>query len=394
MAGIVKRGGMYYAIWRQDGKNVLRSTKIPVKHAGITPGKCREMARAAAAQMERVAKGETLARAGMDAIRRVAETMGAGAGVPSVRQWLENYAPSAGEKTEKNRRRAFNVFLEYLGERADMRLDALTPAIMRDFIAWALHRVARGTVGLYRQALSSAFNRAVDDDILLKSPMPRMNLAREAAAAGVDGDKTEREPFTPEELRLMVHHFPAPWNDMVLVSFLTGGQRLGDICRLQWQNIDFRNDTISIHPQKTTGKIIDLPLMPELRARLLLIKSEQGEDSSGYVFPFMARRHILQAGSISSEFTALLKAWGIVKNAAPGRELAGRRRRVSPKSFHSIRHSVVSIARCNSAFTPDMVRAVVGHDSECIERGYFKADMAGKNAVLDSLARVVSESGM
>lgn len=380
---------MYYATWKQGGKNVCRSTGVQVKTAGISASAAKKLARDTAHLMERTAKGETPVSAAVDALRRTAYVSGAGEGMPSVESYLRGYQATAGAKTEANRRRAFTVFLEYLGSGASMRLDALTPAHIRGFISWALERVSRGTVGLYRQTLSAALNRAVDDDILLKSPMPRnLNLRREAAAQNPElgDDTTKRLPFTAEELRLMIEHFPAPWNDMVLVSFLTGGQRLGDICRLRWDSVDFRGGTISFSTQKT-GHALRLPMVDALAARLRMIEREQG-GAQEYVFPYMARRHLIQSGSISTEFTALLKAWGIVKDD-PSPALKGRRRRVSQKSFHSIRHSFVSLGRSDSSLTADMVRDVVGHKSEAIEREYFTASMAQRAAVLDSMASLI-----
>lgn len=387
MAGIIKRGRMWYATWKQDGRAVQVKTGVRVKEDGISPARCKELARAAACQLERARKGETTVTRAVDAVRRAVASCGADS-VPSVRDWLEKYTPTAGAKTEQNRRRAFAAFLDFMGERAGLRLDAVTPQMLREFIAWDLQRVSVGTVGLHRQALAAAFNRAVDDDILIKSPMPRMNLAREAAAAGLKNDRVERLPFTPDELRLICFKFPAPWCDMALVSCLTGGQRLGDICLLRWCDVDFRTDTISFITQKT-GKALALPLNALLRERLERIKDEQGSGQE-FVFPYMARRYLIQSGSISSEFTALLMAWGIVKRAAPDASPQGRRKRVSPKSFHSIRHSFVTFGRSNPAFTPDMVRAVVGHDCEMIERGYFSADRAARAAVLESMAGILT----
>ena len=41
-----------------------------------------------------------------------------------------------------------------------------------------LKLVSVGTVGLHRTNLSAAFNKAVDDDLLMKSPMPRLYLVK------------------------------------------------------------------------------------------------------------------------------------------------------------------------------------------------------------------------
>lgn len=224
MASISVRNGKYYANFKVNGRCFQRCTGIETKAPGISPAQAKKLAKQTADLMERTAKGLTPARAAMEAIRQSAFAMGGAESMPSVRDYLRDYQASAGDKTEYNRRRAFKVFLEYMADRADMRLDALTPAILRGFIRWSLERVSRGTVGLYRTYIAAALNRAVDDDILMKNPMPRnINLAKEAAAVNPDlgADKVKRLPFTPEELQIITTHFPAPWCDMVAVSFLT-----------------------------------------------------------------------------------------------------------------------------------------------------------------------------
>lgn len=65
---------------------------------------------------------------------------------------------------------------------------------------------------------------------------------------------------------------------------------------------------------------------------------------------------------------------------------------VSPKSsFHSFRHSVVTALRTNAAITADIARAIVGHDSEEIERQYCTACRADKMRGLDIIAQAITE---
>jgi hypothetical protein len=107
------------------------------------------------------------------------------------------------------------------------------------------------------------------------------------------------------------------------------------------------------------------------------------EDDSVYVFPSAARLHELSKGKLSIQFTALLRAHGIVTDSK--QNLSGDRRPVSQKSFHSIRHTVVSEMRCNPLITADLSREIVGHDSETVERGYFTAPSQAKLDAFDFL---------
>lgn len=142
-----------------------------------------------------------------------------------------------------------------------------------------------------------------------------------------------------------------------------------------------------------THKERTISLLPVLRERLLAIRAEQGGDGAEeFVFPKMAHNYRSQYSSrISTDFTNLLKAYGIISTEHDGEILPGRRHHVNAKSFHSIRHSVVSFARNSAELTADMVRETVGHVSEEVERGYYTAGDASKAKVMAVLAAIVQE---
>lgn len=384
MSWIEERKGYscWVAVYYAGDKKIAKSTRVPLKQAGKTERQLRKMAEDVAQAMEDAASKATPLHRIQDAVRLSAERAGLGGKMPSVREYLLDFQGQAGAKTEYNRRRAFKVFLDYLGKDADMRLDMLTKDVVRDFIRAALREVSAGTVGQYRTNLAAAFNRALDDDLIARSPMPRVNMAKEAAAVNpkLGRDKVNRLPFTPAELNTIFDRFPAPWCDMAVASYYTGGQRLGDICCLRWDAVDFKQGVVSFNTRKM-GYEINCQMLPCLRAVLERQREIQG-GAEEYVFPDMARRYMYARSSISTEFTALVKAWGIVKPITDKTAKQGRRRHVSPKSFHSIRHSFVSIVRSDEAITPDMARAVVGHDSEAVERGYYHASRENQMQVL------------
>ena len=62
-------------------------------------------------------------------------------------------------------------------------------------------------------------------------------------------------------------------------------------------------------------------------------------------------------------------------------------RNFSQLSFHSIRHTVVTQLRAAGVVAPDVVRSIVGHASETVERGYFHAPAAARMEGYDFLAR-------
>ena len=336
------------ACWKQNGKKIRKSTGVPISgKPGMPPRQARKLALELANNMESAAKGETGNTLPADDLCTVAQPHGMRARIPSVQEYLSAFHGYASPSTESNRRRAFNVFLEWLGSRAEMRLDMLTKEDMIAFFQHALKQVSIGTVSDYRYKLASAFNRAVDDELLVRSPVPAdLNITKLAQEGNIDfgSDKVKLQAFTPAELRHIVTQFPAPWCDMSLVSIMTGGQRVGDICMLRWDCINFAADYLVFG----TGMDMKIPMHALLRERLLVIRTEQDEHEK-YVFPHMAQRYMRKDTSISTEFTSLLKICSVVKRDIERSPLKGKRKNVSPKSFHSFRLSFVEALRsCNS----------------------------------------------
>lgn len=283
--------------------------------------------------------------------------------MPTVREYLTNCRGQAKASTEKNRQRAIKYFLEYLGKGADVRLDALSRQTVIDFLPWALERVAVGTVKLYRAMLATAFNAAVDDELIPRSPMPRivkMDRMAETVNPEIKRDVVKRQPFTPDELSRIFYTFPLPWADMALASFALGGLRLGEVCCLRWENVDLRRDVVTVETTKTE-KTLEQALPPLLKARLLA-RREMVEEAEPYIFPNMARRYQREDSSISSEFSALLRASGIVR-AMPETALKGNRKKVNPLLFHSLRHSFCTLGRCDSGVVPDFPSDFLSHSS-------------------------------
>lgn len=394
MATVIQRGRLWWAYWKQDGTNKGKKTGIRVRQEGKTRAETRAVALQIANLYERAAKGLTPVEVLEANLRAVAATNGYAVPVPSITAYLDSVPATSSPSSEKNRQRAFSVFRKFLGERANLPLTTLTYAMCRDFVAWDLKRVRRSTAAQNRTYISSALRRAhLAERYIDRNPMELISVGEIAKSLGREDDRITREPFTPEELRRLMTEAPAPWCDMVAVSFYLAGLRISDVVTLAWSSVDFERNLVRLREVKTARERT-LLLRPELRERLLRIRAEQesGKRPEEFVFPEMARRYLWRNGSatISPMFTALLRAMGIVPDKDACALQRGDKHRSSTKSFHSIRHSVVSFARANPTLTPDIVRETVGHTSEKVERGYFHVSTEGQERVLDTLAAAVA----
>ena len=376
MASIKQRKNTWYAVWYDNGKSVVRTTGIAVKGA-----KEKKLAQATADAMEQSAKGNITLNTALDSLRKMADTLGLGSKVPQVRDYLNEYKTYGKSSHVANYKRAVSVFLDFLDIHAFKRLDQITPSMCKDFLAAQLKRVSFGTVKQYKSTLSPAFSEAVREGLIQTNPFSMVCLPK-LVPAGTQR-ATKREPFTLHEMHRILSEFSSPWKEIAAISFLTGGQRLGDIVLLKWQSVDFEKGIIHFSTMKT-GKQIYAPIVPPLRA----ILDSLWNPNAVYVFPEYASRYIRSSGCLSVEFTSMLKAAGIIE-PTPQNTRDGRRT-VSTKSFHSIRHTVVTLSRLNPAFTPDLIRETVGHSSEAVEQGYFTANVDARRGVLEYLAQQIT----
>ena len=325
--------------------------------------------------MEAVAKGTSTLERQIDALRAAAAANGLAAKVPSVADYVQGFQVGGGEQNRSNAARAFRLFLLYFGSAAMQRLDRVTREQVQGFIEQQAQRVRSSTVSRYLQSLSALFNVAVESGLLVKNPCRGCRVPREQA-----GVFAPREAFTPAEIARMLRELPRVWADMVLVCLGTGGQRIGDCACLLWESVDFERGAIRLVTDKT-GAVIENPIVEPLGSRLRVLWEER-EEGSPYVFPAMARRYNRSRGSLSVEFVALLKGLGIAGEMTGGS--TGDRRSVSTKSFHGLRRAAVSLMR-DAGASADMSRAIVGHESEAVERSYYRASMEGKRAVLGGM---------
>lgn len=393
MAGIVQRNGMWHATWKVGSNSVRRTTGIKVKPKGMSERKAEMLARQQADMMEEAYKGTAPIDKLMDNLRSAGELAGIGGAMPTLREYLKAFPRTATEGSEKNRQRAFDLFIGYMGERADKRLDLVKVADCEGFCKWALKKRSRGTVEKYKNALGHAFRRAVEiDDLMRKNPMQAVSLPVVAAAVCPErgADKQKRLPFTLGEIKRMLDELPAPWCDMVAVSWYTGGLRLSDVCLLRWACVDFEQGFISL-TEKKTKKERCIPICDALRSVLVARRAVSGRDE--YVFPDKAHFYLSSsAGYISTQFTALLRAMGIVE---PKEELTvSGRHKLASKSFHSIRHAFVTWGRSQGGFTADVIRDTVGHDSEAVEQGYFTCALELKARVLEAATVALNSAPM
>lgn len=265
---------------------------------------------------------------------------------------------------------AIKGFLDYMGSRADRPLAAVQPPDLQGYVS-RMHgrKMAAKTVGIYMKILRSAFKAARLQQLLNWNPAEAVELPR--------GESAERGTFTPAEVAILAAAAPSEdWRTVILVGAFTG-QRLRDCTNLEWRNVDFVAGTVAFNVLKRGGKRLTLPLHPQLRERLEAIVSDTVEK---YVSPSLANRSTGGKSGLSMEFKQIMAAAGVDAGSA---ESKGRRK-MSARTFHSLRHGFVS-GLANAGVGEDLRMKLAGHATRDVHSGYTHHELAVLSAAIAKL---------
>ena len=166
-------------------------------------------------------------------------------------------------------------------------------------------------------------------------------------------DGKRREDFTDEEIEKILSVAKGETRTLIMIGLYTG-MRMGDCARLSTSDVG--DDIIKVTTGKTGAKVA-IPLHPNLKSALASAKVEDGL----YV-PTLAGRYAKgQNSSISREVNGILKKCGI-ETSFDDAEKGSKGKKRPIKGFHSLRHTFIS--RCVSAGIPThIVQALAGHAS-------------------------------
>ena len=184
-------------------------------------------------------------------------------------------------------------------------------------------------------------------------------------------DTRPRRELSAAEVRRVVNAAGVEggeWPRLVAIAIYTG-LRLGDCCRLRWENLDLGRGVIRVVPHKTRryygGTFVTIPMHSSLKAAL---GATPRELRTGYVLPVTAENYASARWRISSALARIFDNAGIARNV----RYEGRIRRTPFATFHSLRHSFVSFA-ANAGVPLVVVQAIVGHSSAEMTRHYYHA---------------------
>ncbi len=352
----------YAAFYGPDGRRKFKSTKATD----------RKLAMQIALEWEKAADAGRNNRLVESQVRRVlSEILEQATGSPlhfhTCRAWLDEWlAGKTGATSDRTFLKYSQVtkdFLEHLGSRADLPLNAISVADIRGFRD-SLRKtgISPSTINqTVRKVLSTPFMAALRLGYIPVNPCAGVEALK-------DGADTEKDVFTPEQVAALCRCAEGDWKGVILAGYFTG-LRLGDITELEWQAVDLAAGLLRVKTNKT-GKTVVIPLAPEL-ADWLGSQHPRGIGKAP-VFKSIHGQRGTGRNGLSMQFKLLME-----KAKIKGRILRtgkGQGRNTSSLSFHSLRHSFNS-ALANAGVSQELRQKLTGHASAKMNDRYTHTEV-------------------
>ena len=213
-------------------------------------------------------------------------------------------------------------------------------------------------------------------------------------------DSVSRRELTIDELGRLhaaASKAGAEWKLLFMTGTYTG-LRLGDCCRLTWENVNLERQVIQVIPEKTKkhmhGRPVTIPIHPELlkeltgRARSPSAPPSPDAATSPYVNPTIANLYLNENWRLDAELSRIFKAADITMSV----RMEGRTRKSVVASFHSLRHTFVSLS-ANAGVPLPVVQSIVGHCSTAMTRHYYHENEENLRKAVAAIP-VIGERGM
>lgn len=339
----LERNGTWTARIRVDGKAYCRATGT---HS-------REEAEASLARLAVIAdcgRKRTLARAAL------------------LRAWPRYEASAVAARLAPSSRRAkYRAWLHFSVWLHGTHPEAVDPALVTRPMAEEYLAFFRGGHAPVTCALRVCFLREVFRVVLAadgaeaRNPWDGIHPKAGPACA-----RRELSLGEVERLLAAAAGFGREWRTLFFVAAYTG-MRLGDCCRLRWESVDLAASAIRVVPQKTrrsrAGRPVVIPLHPALAS---ILGEMRAVHRSGYVMDAVAHDFETRRWAVSRTLARIFAGAGIGTSVL----LEGRERRTPLATFHSLRHTFVSVA-VNAGVPLAVVQAIVGHASSAMTRHYY-----------------------
>jgi integrase len=381
MASIRQREGTKFwfaCITLPNGRRVQRSTKE----------KNRKKAQQIADKWEAATRGRVTARQTQKVIAELyRDITGQHLVFPTVREYFDSWVARKKPEISPSSYRLYydkaRRFVNWLGHRADEQIALIDRQDILDFRAAELKRVAPRSVNYSVKFLRMVFKTAKEDGKYQdENPASGVKVARLR-------DGNNRRGFTIPEIRRVLEVANTEWRSLIYFG-LYCGQRLGDLARLTWQNVDLDRDEVRFVSRKT-GRTMIIPIAPPLRVEIENLPAGDNPRQPLHPRAFASVEKSGRTNTLSRQFRELLADAGLATpkahrttENAPGRDGP---RELSQISFHSLRHTATSLMK-NAGINASVVMDIIGHESAAVSAHYTHVDEDTKRRAIAKLPKI------
>lgn len=287
--------------------------------------------------------------------------------------WLSNKVRSKASGTAARYKGVWSSFQNFLGQRAELPLEALSVTDVLKFRDSCTHQgISSASTNLSLKTLRSALNAAVAQGHLVHNPANAVDL--------LPPDGSVRDKFTHDQIEILLQTAESEeWRGLILVGYFVGA-RLGTCAKLLFEDVDFVNKTIRFVPEKQqrakVPKTMVVPLHPQLLEWLAARKR-----TSGPIFPTLSRMKTGGMTGLSLTFRALMDKAGIECSV---KDAVGKGRKVFSLSFHSLRHTFNSDL-ANANVSQEIRRKLIGHASDRVNDLYTHVELSTLHTAIVTL---------
>src|SRR5262245_26912954 len=378
-----------FSIWNPEtltSRRVFRSTKTRDKKQAL------EICRAWHKATLKARNGKLSVDAAREVIAQGVSDVFTAANVESlpsasVKSWCETWTEAKAIETEESTharyKRVIERFTGFLGEAKNKRdLSTLQASDIARFRDREAKELSHSTANLSVKVLRICLGEAVRQGLLAVNPAVRVKLLKSTT-------ESKRRAFTLNEIKRILRACgdDSEWRGLVLFGLYLG-QRLGDLAKLTWRAVDLDTAEIAFSTRKT-GRRIVLPLVPPLADYLASLPVS--DNPNAFIFPDAASAK--RTASLSNQFRDILVAAGLVEPRPRGHKSTGKgrnqAREASEISFHSLRHSAVTMRKA-AGVSDFIAREIVGHESAAVSRQYTHLTTDDKRAAMRRLPDVTN----
>lgn len=363
MSSVTRRGKYWHAWFRTaKGERASRSTKQTDKRKALE----------VAANWDAAAKGQLSATQIQEVMADMyREATGTEAPNYTVREylnkWCKDKAARGAIRAADKYSQIVREFLAHLGPDADQPLRQLTQLDLSEFVIACGQKARARTANKKLTLLASALRDAWSEDYMPTDICKRLKKIKLQ-----EQEPMRREPFTQVQVNNIIAKADGEWKGITTLGAYTG-QRLGDIVNFCWGNVA---ENFLVFTSRKTKRKMRVPLHEKAQVWLAANRGKNTPEMP--LFPLSLAKFEKHRGNVarlSDEFHSLLYELKYAEKRTHHTHGNGRssQRAFSPLSFHSFRHFFTSLLhRCGVA--PAIVRDIIGHESEAVNRMYTKID--------------------